>query len=274
LNNFLLRTITGLVYVVVIIGSLLLGAKVFASLFFIINILTLNEFLTNIKRIRLPSLNLYFGIASGAVLYLLITLTGLGYLPPTLLSIALVIPLSLFAREFFAKNQSPITNIAISTLGLIYITIPFALLVTLYPTPQSSDPFPWNILTLFVIVWINDTFSYLTGITFGRNLLFKRISPKKTWEGTIGGFLFSLAGGFVMYKVSSGYSMILWIILSGLISISALIGDLSESVIKRSLNIKDSGNLLPGHGGLLDRFDSLLFATPVVYVFITLLGKL
>ncbi|HQB48680.1 MAG TPA: hypothetical protein PK785_07430, partial [Bacteroidales bacterium] len=83
MNNFLLRTITGLVYVVVIIGSLLLGAKVFASLFFIINILTLNEFLTNIKRIRLPSLNLYFGIASGAVLYLLITLTGLGYLPPT-----------------------------------------------------------------------------------------------------------------------------------------------------------------------------------------------
>jgi phosphatidate cytidylyltransferase len=203
-----LRTITGLVYVVVIIGSLLLGAKVFASLFFIINLLTLNEFLTNIKRIRLPSLNLYFGIASGAVLYLLITLTGLGYLPPTLLSIALVIPLSLFARELFAKNQSPITNIAISTLGLIYITIPFALLVTLYPTPQSSDPFPWNILALFVIVWINDTFSYLTGITFGRNLLFKRISPKKTWEGTIGGFLSSLAGGFVMYKVSSGYSMI------------------------------------------------------------------
>jgi phosphatidate cytidylyltransferase len=124
------------------------------------------------------------------------------------------------------------------------------------------------ILGFFIILWANDTGAYLAGTAIGKNLLASKISPKKTWEGLIGGILVSLLTAFILSKFYESLNLLQWLCASIIISLPAIIGDLFESYLKRKANVKDSGNLLPGHGGFLDRFDALLFAAPVYYFYI------
>ena len=123
----------------------------------------------------------------------------------------------------------------------------------------------WEVIGMFVVLWMNDTMAYVCGRLFGRTKLFERISPKKTWEGTIGGILFALAGGFVWATFLSDLPLAFWLIASPLIALGAIFGDLFESQLKRQLGVKDSGNILPGHGGILDRFDAAFMAIPIFY---------
>lgn len=274
LNNLLLRTITGAIYVIAVVGAIYMGPVLFAFVIFVINLLMLNEFYTIIQSGHQYSKLKSSGLVFGSLTYLIIIMTGLEFSAIKPEPLLILIPLIVLASELFRKNEKPLVNSSVTLLGVIYISIPLAILNLLFLfTKETSTGFPWILLGLFAFIWINDTFSYLTGILLGRHKLFERISPKKTWEGAIGGFLFSLAGGYAMHRIAVEYSLGIWLVMAGLTAVSSVIGDLTESMIKRSLKIKDSGNLLPGHGGVLDRFDSLLFAAPVVYVFLTLLNQ-
>lgn len=175
--------------------------------------------------------------------------------------------------ELFSKNERPIQNIAYTFMGIFYIAVPFSILNFII-TPIDADPqryMPEVLIGLFIIIWSNDSGAFATGSILGKTKMLERVSPKKTWEGAIGGAFFALIASFLLYHYFDFMNLWQAIILALLCVVSGTIGDLTESLIKRSFNVKDSGTLLPGHGGLLDRFDSLLFAAPVYYIFISLI---
>ena len=215
----------------------------------------------------------HLGIVIGSILFLSVAFASINLIPFKFLLLNLVFFILIFIIELFLKSKNPFTNIAFTFLGIIYIAIPFALMNFLF-NPGFTDNYSTNIFLLgfFVIIWVNDTFAYISGNLFGKYKLFKRISPGKTWEGSIGGGIFAIG---TAYLISYFYPQIFWynwIVIALIIVIFGTFGDLIESLLKRSLNTKDSGNILPGHGGLLDRFDSVFGSAPMVFVYLILIS--
>jgi phosphatidate cytidylyltransferase len=170
--------------------------------------------------------------------------------------------------ELYRKQTNPIHNWAYFILGQIFIALPFSLLNFIL---FINDWQPLVLLSVFVTIWVNDTGAYLTGVTIGKHRLFERISPKKSWEGFIGGAVFALLSGYIFSLLIPGIQLINWLIFSEIIVVFGTFGDLIESLMKRTVGVKDSGDLIPGHGGLLDRFDSMLLAAPVIFIYLSLL---
>lgn len=273
MGSFIQRTVTGAIYVAAIIGSVFIGSFAFFLLIFLANILSLKEFIIIAKKPVPDFDSSYSLIVMGSLVYLIGATAALGLIPQKMMIIALIIPLLLISIELFLKKEKPLINLSLSIFGIVYITIPFVMLIFLAANPYDQNTgAPLLLLSFFAILWVNDTFAYLTGKIIGRHLIFKRISPKKTWEGTAGGFIFSMAAGFIFFLIDDNLLLWHWLSLAGIIVISGIFGDFAESMIKRSLNIKDSGNALPGHGGFLDRFDSLLFAAPAATIFLCLVN--
>ena len=151
-------------------------------------------------------------------------------------------------------------------LGVVYVALPLSLLTFL--AFDTNNQYSYHlILSLFILVWLSDVGGYFAGVNFGKHKLLERISPKKTWEGVAGGLVLCIVGAYILSQFLPTMNIYMWLVLGVLVSISSIIGDLIESMLKRSANIKDSGNVLPGHGGILDRFDSVLFVIPIVYIF-------
>jgi phosphatidate cytidylyltransferase len=178
--------------------------------------------------------------------------------------------------EILYTRKTYLRNMGYSVLGLVYISISLGLLLnlrTLYPGQALDDVNKLLVIAIILSLWVNDTMAYLVGSFIGKTPL-SPISPKKTWEGTIGGFIFAvLTMGAVGYYLSSGFEMqpvTQWMIVAAIASIAGTIGDLLQSKLKRLADVKDSGSIMPGHGGFLDRFDSLLFATPFIWVYIVM----
>ena len=182
---------------------------------------------------------------------------------------AALIPLvsAIFAVELFRKKEDPLSNISVALSGLVYVSLPLCLLCAL--AFVGGDYSPWLILAVIGIVAVNDTFAYITGVLLGRHKLFERISPKKSWEGFFGGLIFAI-GAAVLCGHFMGGSLIFWGGLGIVIVGGAVFGDFIESLLKRSAGVKDSGNILPGHGGFLDRVDSLLFTVPLVFAYFSI----
>ncbi len=172
--------------------------------------------------------------------------------------------------ELFLQNKNPIINIGVTLTGLLYIVLPFSILNFFY-YPEMNYGFPSGrplLIGFFIIIWGNDTFAYLSGMAFGKHKLFERISPKKTWEGTIGGGVFAVIAAIVLSFIYKDFNAFEWMGFALTIIIFGTFGDLFESLIKRTIGLKDSGNIMPGHGGILDRFDSILIAAPFAYLYI------
>jgi len=185
----------------------------------------------------------------------------------------LIVPLisATFIAELYSKHDSPFQNIAITLFGTLYIAVPFSLLVLFgFPGQTLSGYNPGLVIGFFFLLWANDTGAYLTGISIGKHPMFARISPKKSWEGFVGGLFFTLLVAFIISRYFIALDRTDWIVIAIIICIFGVWGDLIESMLKRSLHIKDSGKILPGHGGILDRFDSVLFAAPMVFVYLQL----
>jgi len=182
------------------------------------------------------------------------------------ISILFIFPLffTLILVELWRKTDHPIVNMSVMVFGIIYVVIPFFLTIDLN-LRENDENFMPLIVGMYLLIWTNDTFAYFSGRLFGRTKLFERISPKKTWEGTIGGILFTLILGYIIGAFINQGEEMFWLISAMIIAPCAIFGDLLESLFKRSLNIKDSGKILPGHGGILDRFDAALFAIPFFY---------
>lgn len=266
MSNFWQRAITGFVFVTIIISALLFKAWIAQVVFGLVAIVGLNEFYNLFKGSK-SSPHKTLGVIFGLLIYCAAILNL--YTPlalPYLIGFSFFsFPLLAFA-ELYRKNKTPFENIGITLLGIIYLVLPMILLgYTLKFTPRTTTVTEfWPVLTIFILVWCSDTFAYLIGRKFGKTKLFERISPKKSWEGFIGGVAFSIIGGCtIAYFTEQSY--IQYATYGLIISTVGTIGDLVESLLKRSLGVKDSGTILPGHGGILDRFDAVLFITPIIY---------
>lgn len=266
MSNFIKRSLTGFLLVAVMIAAILLHSVSALILFFVITYLSLAEFYgllqkeTNICAITVHSL-------AGSYLVFASFYTAMFEFSKWLLLPYFVYIIFVYLSELYRKSAPSIGSIAFAFLGHLYIALPFSLVAWLgYVHYQIYEPV--LILALFVSIWVNDTGAYLVGSQIGKHRLFERISPKKSWEGFIGGLLFSAGVSQLFALYFPVLNHLQWIGFALVVSVAATFGDLFESLIKRHIGIKDSGNILPGHGGMLDRFDAPLFAIPVAAVYL------
>lgn len=272
MSNFLKRTLTGAIFLVVMIGGIFWNQYSLAALFFIISMLGLDEFYKLlIKSGEEPHHKL--GLLCGGTIYLLIAISKLiGEQPAIYLSFVLIA--CIFFAEIYRNKQKPFQNIAYTVMGIVYVVMPFALWVS-FIKGFSSDMIggtynPHLLLGFFFLLWTNDTGAYLVGSSIGKHKLWERVSPKKTWEGFFGGVVLSITIGYVISLFYPELHYILWMVMGLIVSCAGTMGDLVKSAFKRSIGVKDSGTILPGHGGIIDRFDGVLLSTPFVLVLLQL----
>lgn len=272
-NNFIQRAVTGVLFVIVLVGCILYSPLSFGILFTIISALSVHEFAQLVSKSSEVSINKTITALGGAYLFLALmsfcTQQSVGarvFLP------YLGLLLYMMITELYLKKKNPTGNWAYSMLSQLYVALPFALLnVLAFQNSPETDSVTYNPilpLSIFVFIWLSDTGAYCVGSLIGKHRLFERISPKKSWEGSIGGGIFSIASslGFAhFFPFMPGWQ---WVGLAIVVVIFGTWGDLTESLMKRQLGIKDSGNILPGHGGMLDRFDSALMAIPAAVVYL------
>lgn len=272
-NNFIQRAVTGVLFVIVLVGCILYSPLSFGILFTIISVLSVHEFAQLVSKSSEVSINKTITALGGAYLFLALmsfcTQQAVGarvFLP------YLGLLLYMMITELYLKKKNPTGNWAYSMLSQLYVALPFALLnVLAFQNSSETGSVTYNPilpLSIFVFIWLSDTGAYCVGSLIGKHRLFERISPKKSWEGSIGGGIFSIASslGFAhFFPFMPGWQ---WVGLAIVVVIFGTWGDLTESLMKRQLGIKDSGNILPGHGGMLDRFDSALMAIPAAVVYL------
>tara|TARA_R110002073_G_scaffold53840_4_gene138887 strand:+ start:91477 stop:92274 length:798 start_codon:yes stop_codon:yes gene_type:complete len=261
MSSFLKRSLSGLVYVILFASAILFSNESYIILTSIFGLVCIWEFS---KLINYKSPTPYLLFFSSSIL------VGLESLTTTVVLIMLIIALSGALHviyHLFSKNTKyPKNAYQKEDLSVRYIVLSFVFLLLI---PFLNGVYePYVMLYLLLLIWSNDSFAYLIGKNFGKRKLFESVSPKKTIEGFIGGVVFTIITGIVISHYSELFSITHWVILSLIASVLGTIGDLIESKFKRQANIKDSGTIMPGHGGLLDRLDSLLFVAPFVYLYI------
>ena len=270
LKNFIIRTLSGIVMVATLIGATLFSKLTFVLLLLAITLGGEWEFYRLAKKAG-TSPQRFVGmlagflmiVAAAAALHEILAITVVA-----MVAFMILIPMPLIF-ELYRKSATPMANVGITYAGVIYVALPMALL-TFFPMMLGNGEWkPWSVILYIFIIWANDVFAYLFGITLGKHRLFERISPKKSWEGFFGGLLGAMAMGFVAAKVLDA-NVALWIGLALITAITGVFGDLVESMLKRSVDVKDSGNFIPGHGGWLDRFDALIFSVPFAFIYLVI----
>ncbi|MBE6341734.1 MAG: phosphatidate cytidylyltransferase [Bacteroidales bacterium] len=269
MSNFIQRAITGIIFIAVIGIALLLGPVTYAMLMVCVVSLATNEFCRMIRTAGL-SPHFYSVLGVNVVSFALSFLIYFNHYDPRFLLAIVVMIWAVFIVELYCKNENPLQNVALTLLSTIYIGLPFALFNLL---AFKNGVYDWKpVVLLFVLVWVNDTGAYITGVTLGKHKLCERISPKKTIEGFAGGVVLTMLAAYLLSIYTDIMSTAIFIITGLSVAVIGTAGDLIESMFKRSVKVKDSGTLLPGHGGILDRFDAIMFAVPIVsllYYFFT-----
>lgn len=259
------RAITGFFFIVVLIAIVLLGPYSFLPFFSLVATYSVYEFYRMVQTKEVQPL-LFFGVGIAGLGSALVSAVLLGWLSGTALLFSVIGLFLLYIAALFRKTTHPVQDIAYSLVGLLYATLPFTFFMGLGFIMEAYNAYiPLGFL---ILLWTSDTGAYLTGKSMGRRKLFERISPNKTWEGFIGGVLAAVLAGCVLAHYFGVLTLWSWIGMALIIGIFGTLGDLVESMLKRNVGVKDSGNILPGHGGLLDRFDGLLMAAPLVYLFL------
>ena len=275
MKNLMVRTLSGLVLVAVFVGAVLGSQWSFGALLLLILVGGQTEFYKLARETGL-SPQRWMGLAVGVLLFALnfivfrqfsrsVTDEAGGAVLYLLLYIGLLLP-TLFVCELFRRSATPLANLGATLLGVLYVAVPLSLL--LYVPVLAGDGVwrPETVLCYIFIIWANDVFAYLVGMTFGRHRLCERLSPKKSWEGFFGGLAGAVATGLAAaYALDANYWV--WGGLALVASLSGVAGDLVESMFKREAGVKDSGQVIPGHGGVLDRFDAMLLSAPFVFVY-------
>lgn len=279
MKNFIIRAITGIIFVAAIVASFL-RPEAMVLLFSIITGMTVWEF-TGLVNER-PDVSVNRFISTVAAVYFFYAMTYYcsdlygGVAKSVVFIPYLVTIIYLLVAELYLKQPDPIQDWAYTMLSQMYIALPFSLLNVLAFTATVHGQVAFNTLlplSVFVFLWVNDTGAYCVGSLLGRHKLFPRISPGKSWEGSVGGAVFVLAAAYAIFYFldSSMLTMPQWLGLGLVVVVFGTWGDLVESLLKRTLGIKDSGSILPGHGGMLDRLDSCLFAAPACVLYLSLL---
>ena len=277
MKNFIVRTITAVFFVAAIVTSFL-NPQAMSLLFAIVTGMTIWEFAGLVNDRPYTSINRFICTVSGVYLFLAMAGYNSGITPATVFIPYLVSIIYLMVAELYLKSKDPVNNWAYTMLSQLYIALPLSLLnVLAYRSNGYEIQYTYLVpLSVFVFLWVNDAGAYICGSLLGRHKLFPRISPGKSWEGSIGGGLLVMAAAVLVWYLTSQYDVndlglnaYEWAGLGLVVVVFGTWGDLIESLFKRTLGIKDSGSILPGHGGMLDRFDSTLMAVPasVVYLY-------
>jgi len=276
MKNFIVRTITSVFFVAAIVTSFL-NAQAMTALFSVVTGMTIWEYCGLVNDRPFVSTNRFICTISGVYLFLAMAGFNSGMTPSTVFIPYLVSIVYLMVAELYMKAKDPINNWAYTMLSQLYIALPFSLLNVLAFRSNGYD-IQYSYLAplaVFVFLWINDAGAYCVGSLLGRHKLFPRISPGKSWEGSVGGGLLVMAAAVLVWWLTEQYGVNdiglnawQWAGLGLVVVIFGTWGDLIESLLKRTLGIKDSGNILPGHGGMLDRFDSTLMAVPAAVVYL------
>lgn len=266
MSNLVQRTITGIIFLVVVIGAIAFNKFSFFILFELIIVGAMYEFYTLAEKKKFKPQKIY-GILTGVLLF-----AANYYYAQNIVSANVflgIIPLiiSVFIIELYRKSEYAFVDIGFTLLGVLYIAAPLAF--ANYLVFFSGLSYNWQLLLgFFFLTWSFDTLAYVFGVSFGKHRLFERISPKKSWEGFIGGLISSVGIAYVISLFFTQLHFIHWAILALLIGVFGTYGDLAESSFKRNIDEKDSGSILPGHGGILDRFDAVFFTLPLFYLYL------
>lgn len=265
-TNLTQRIVTGVLGAMTIIASVSLGQWTYFAIFLGIVVLALLEFY---KLAGLDGMvpQKYFGTFCGGMIYVLSFLIESGKIPFQYYYLIFPIVSFVYMIKLYKKfERKPFTNIAYTFLGIFYVAIPFSLL-NIAVFDEAGYHFE-VILGCLLILWASDTGAYFAGTFFGKRKLFERISPKKSWEGFFGGAALALLFAFGVSKYLDYLDTVQWLVVAVIIIVAGTFGDLIESLLKRSIEIKDSGTTLPGHGGFLDRFDGLLISAPFIVAYL------
>ena len=273
LKNLIIRALTGILFVAVLVGAICYKPVSFLIVFGLITWLTLWEFYGLIKHYEKATLKRAISSFGGVYLFVATFMyanqisDGIVFLPYILFLMYTLV------AELYSKAPNPINDWSFTMFAQVYCAGTFSMLNFLATTPIVEGPVvysPLFVLAVFVFIWLNDTGAYLFGTLFGKRRLFERISPKKSWEGFFGGMIVALAASQALAWYVPEVSWYNWLGLALTVVVFGTWGDLVESLLKRTLGVKDSGKMLPGHGGMLDRFDSLMLAAPTAYIYIRL----
>jgi len=273
MKNFIVRAVTGIIFVAIVV-TCFLTPRAMAFLFAIVTGLTIWEFTGLVNEHKGVQVNRLISTVAGVYLFLAMAGFNSGITPSSVFIPYLLSIIYLLVAELYLKAEDPISNWAYTMMSQMYIALPFSLLnVLAFSAPgQYSYVFP---LSLFIFLWMNDTGAYLSGSLLGKHKLFPRVSPGKSWEGSIGGGILVVGVALLVWYLLGTYfpdepnlSAAEWAGLGLTVVVFGTWGDLIESLFKRTIGIKDSGNILPGHGGMLDRFDSSLLAIPAAVVYL------
>ena len=276
MKNLIVRSITGVLFVAAIVVCFL-NPLAMAFLFAVVTGLTLWEFTGLVNNREGVDTNRFICTVAGVYLFLAITGFTSGQTPSTVFIPYLITIIYLLVAELYAKNPDPVQTWAYTMMSQLYIAVPLSMISVLaFRSTSEGVAYAYLMpLSVFVFLWINDSGAYCCGSLLGRHKLFPRVSPGKSWEGSIGGAVFVAAAAALVWHLSDSHgvndlqlSLVQWIGLGLVVVVFGTWGDLVESLFKRTLGIKDSGNILPGHGGMLDRFDSSLLAFPAVVVYL------
>lgn len=276
MKNFIVRTITAVFFVAAIV-TCFLRPEAMILLFGLVTGLTIWEFTGLVNDRDGVTVNQLIATVAGVYFFLAMAGFCSGMTPPSVFLPYLVTLIYLMVSELYLKQEDPVHDWAYTMMSQLYIALPFSMLnVLAFQSDAEGVHYVWTLpLSVFVFLWINDTGAYLCGSLLGKHKLFPRISPGKSWEGSIGGgILVMIVAVLVWYLLEQyeqnalGLSALEWAGLGLVIVIFGTWGDLVESLFKRALGIKDSGHILPGHGGMLDRFDSSLMAIPAAVVYL------
>lgn len=273
LKNLIVRTLSGVVLAIVVLGGIAWSQWSFGVLLALLLIVGMSEFYTLAeKHGNRPQR--FVGLIAGMVLlglnfaFVCDDIQILGSAHRTFgagMAFLLLLMPVMFICELYRRGENPIANIATTLLGVVYVAMPVSLMC--YFPIITSDVWNPAVMIFFIfIIWANDVFAYLVGMSIGRTKLCERLSPKKSWEGFFGGVIGAVAMGLVAARMLGG-SYAEWAVLALIASVTGVLGDLVESMFKRAAGVKDSGTLIPGHGGVLDRFDAMLLAAPFVFVY-------
>lgn len=273
MKNLIIRALTGIIFVVVLISAICIHPIFFLILFCIITGLILWEFGGLVKHYENANLQRTVNMLGGVYLFIATFVHANGLTDGKIfLPYLLFIMLTMIA-ELYYKAPNPINNWAFTLFAQIYCAGSFSMLnfIGAEPgTPGVMSYTPLFIMAIFIFVWLDDTGAYLVGSLIGKHKLFERISPKKSWEGFFGGLILALASSQAFAWFAPEINRMNWLGLAATVVLFGTWGDLIESLLKRTLGVKDSGNVLPGHGGMLDRFDSVMLAVPASYIYIEL----
>lgn len=282
-RNFITRAVFGILFVVVILCSFT-RADFMIGLFALITGLTIWEYAGLVNGIKGVRINRFISTVAGVYFFLAVAVLEVGMVSSFVVFVPYILcVIYLFVAELYLKNESPILSWAYTMLGQMYIAFPLSLInILAFGNGDVSVGGSANMLlplSVFILLWANDTGAYCTGSLLGRHKLFPRISPAKSWEGSIGGGVLSIIVAALIGHYGAngsgtkGMDIMVWIGLGVVVVVFGTWGDLVESLFKRTIGVKDSGKILPGHGGMLDRFDSSLLAIPAVVVYLYTLSQ-